>query len=393
MHLSKKTIDKRIDIFNSLFLEEYEQKEKPLEKTRKKFVSDYSVDVISRMDIWEYVSGLKTSGLKNNYKTFCYRIELELKDMGDFRGARVPKFGVYYSVQRRKLESDVKRFGADIDIAFADVKKTICTLLQSGKNDDYEKILSLPLYKTYKYKILSVYYPNKYMCIFNENHVDEFLEALNIQCKNASMLDKQKKLMNWRSNNEKTKQWSNYILVCFLYSCITIPSYEKNRYDEIEELEKKQDSSIVDYINKYSYSGNLKTDHDYKPKKKPDYFISNGVKVYKRSRATSQNALNIAGYKCERNNEHTSFERKLDNKPYMEPHHLVPMSAQDDFDVSLDVTENIVCLCSNCHNEIHYGVKRKVLIEQLYNDRKNILAMAKINISLDELLKYYDIEE
>ena len=69
------------------------------------------------------------------------------------------------------------------------------------------------------------------------------------------------------------------------------------------------------------------------------------------------------------------------------------MSAQDDFDVSLDVTENIVCLCSNCHNEIHYGVKRKDLIEQLYNNRKNILAMAEINISLDELLKYYDIEE
>ena len=65
------------------------------------------------------------------------------------------------------------------------------------------------------------------------------------------------------------------------------------------------------------------------------------------------------------------------------------MSQQFRFDVSLDVEENIVSLCSTCHNHIHYGQDAHVLIKQLFNQRKDLLRSVGIIISEDELLSYY----
>ena len=59
--------------------------------------------------------------------------------------------------------------------------------------------------------------------------------------------------------------------------------------------------------------------------------------------------------------------------PYMEPHHLVPMAYQEQFEHKLDRVNNIVSLCSNCHNEIHYGMYCNDLLEKLYIKRKEEL--------------------
>lgn len=56
---------------------------------------------------------------------------------------------------------------------------------------------------------------------------------------------------------------------------------------------------------------------------------------------------------------------------------------------SLDVPANIVSLCSNCHNEIHYGKKFDLLISKLYEERKEDLKEAGIYFTLEELLLKY----
>ena len=89
---------------------------------------------------------------------------------------------------------------------------------------------------------------------------------------------------------------------------------------------------------------------------------------------------------------HPTFIRKKSDKPYTEPHHLVPMSFSDAFDVSLDREENIVSLCSNCHNEIHYGRDAAEIIKKLYTKRKRLLNSVGIDITLDELYEMYSIK-
>lgn len=115
-----------------------------------------------------------------------------------------------------------------------------------------------------------------------------------------------------------------------------------------------------------------------------------GVSTYPRDRQKRINALKRAKYTCEFNPEHKSFISKKTDMRYMETHHLVPLEYWKDFNNSLDVEANIVCLCSNCHNEIHYGKYADKLIEPLYKKRKKELEAAGIVIDLDDLLDMYN---
>lgn len=111
---------------------------------------------------------------------------------------------------------------------------------------------------------------------------------------------------------------------------------------------------------------------------------------YQRDRKTSENALRMALYLCEVNNNHFVFRRKNGIVNYTEPHHLVPLSAREDFpDVDLDREQNIISLCSNCHNQLHYGSDIGGLLRPLYEKRKELLESIGIIISFEQLLKYY----
>lgn len=131
--------------------------------------------------------------------------------------------------------------------------------------------------------------------------------------------------------------------------------------------------------------------------KQPDYTraeklsptLRGGQAVYPRNPQTAENALLYANDTCEINPNHPSFLRRNSDRPYMEAHHLVPLSCFEQFDTSLDVEANIVCLCSNCHREIHYGKYAEFLIRKLYRARKKHLQKAGISITLAQLLQMY----
>ncbi|MCM1404378.1 MAG: HNH endonuclease [Prevotella sp.] len=111
---------------------------------------------------------------------------------------------------------------------------------------------------------------------------------------------------------------------------------------------------------------------------------------FKRSANVVYNALAIANFKCEFSDLHKSFIRKKSNIAYTEAHHLIPLKYQKNFDVNLDVEANVVSLCSDCHNKIHYGKDWQEIITFLYNSRINRLKKSGINLSLADVLKMYD---
>lgn len=158
----------------------------------------------------------------------------------------------------------------------------------------------------------------------------------------------------------------------------------------IEELNIFSDDDLISDISKsdifldttyFEYIGKSKN-------KKNPVCIQNKY-VYPRSRRVSINALRHVNYKCEFDNTHSTFLRKNSNLNYTEPHHLVPLTYYKNFEVSLDVEENIVSLCCNCHKQIHLGQGFEAMIEKLYNERKDLLKKVDIDISLNELIKLY----
>jgi 5-methylcytosine-specific restriction protein A len=131
----------------------------------------------------------------------------------------------------------------------------------------------------------------------------------------------------------------------------------------------------------FKYSG--------KPKNRKEPICIQNKYLYPRSRKVSINALQHANHKCEIDNNHLTFTRRNSELSYTEPHHLIPITYHNNFEVSLDVEENIVSLCCNCHKQIHLGQGFEVMLEKLYDDRKDLLKKAGIDILLNDLIKLY----
>lgn len=115
-----------------------------------------------------------------------------------------------------------------------------------------------------------------------------------------------------------------------------------------------------------------------------------------RSEEYKERALKNANYTCELDMDHETFENKKNDKMYMEGHHLIPMKMQKDFENSIDVPENIVCLCPNCHRLLHFA-KPKVrdpFLKLLYTKRILVLNEERdIYYSFEELCIAYNKED
>lgn len=130
------------------------------------------------------------------------------------------------------------------------------------------------------------------------------------------------------------------------------------------------------------------------PRRKPAPRSTQAQSRYPRDPAVAGRALDRAAHLCEVDPSHPSFLRR--NRPflYMEPHHLIPISFTDYFSVELDREQNIFSLCSNCHNQIHYGRKEDVraLIARLFSARaEELCGILGREISLEEIFQIYGV--
>lgn len=96
----------------------------------------------------------------------------------------------------------------------------------------------------------------------------------------------------------------------------------------------------------------------------------NGKKALHRDKRKALNALIMANFQCEADCGKKLFKRKYSNKNYTEVHHLVPTKYYNDFEFSLDIEENLVSLCSHCHNLLQHGDTSIETLKKLYDKRK-----------------------
>ena len=156
----------------------------------------------------------------------------------------------------------------------------------------------------------------------------------------------------------------------------------------LTEFEKEQ--QFISNLNSNTpYAGGEDFEYDNSPKP-----AKSGLDItthkYPRSRTVSQNALAKANYLCEVDSKHTTFKRKNCNKNYTEPHHLVPLFAAKDFpEIDLDREQNVISLCSNCHNWLHYGDDIDKILKPLFEKRKGLLEAIGIAITYEQLKSYY----
>lgn len=198
---------------------------------RKIFTKDFSKERINSLSIDEFVSG-------KGSPSFCNRIENDLNDWGNIHGSTAKKFGLYYGVlgkdKVKKYRIGKAIFGSSVDKAFKNVKSYIVELLEN--NNDLDLLKTNPISPMFKGKILSVYYPEKFLNIFSARHLNHFINYLSLENNSKSELDKQNKLLEFKQNDLVMKHWSIFEFSKFLYESFGSPNNEINDSKLANEL-------------------------------------------------------------------------------------------------------------------------------------------------------------
>lgn len=361
-----------------------EKDEREQEKLRAAFVRDYSVSKIPKLKVDEYVIG-------KGEETFCYRLEFGSQGLGQIRGANSSRYGIWFGTHGKdkktkyRVSNKFSQRNGDKVATFAYVKQKILELLEAGKKNDGKAIVSSPISPLMKYKLLYLYYPEKYLCTYSKDYLTYFAKQLGIPCAaKDTEFDLQEKLLEWKAQNGALRRVSNFMFNSFLYHAFGSMVSPK----EESKIEREEDEKLHNEMGEDDEPAGLSGAYGTAPKPKGEPVFRSGHPVYPRDPKVSHNALKIAKYQCELGSGHRTF-LKMNGKPYMESHHLIPMSAAVEFENSLDVEQNIVCLCSTCHNEIHYGKERDALIGRLFRKRCEMLEKMGIEIELEELVKFY----
>jgi len=354
------------------------------EVLRQEFTNFFNLEKLKQLSLDEYVLNAET----HSKDSFCYWVETKLKVLGNIHGNTSFKFGVYFG--KTKSDPVIKwRWTNWTNESFDTVRKAITDLYYAGKSEDIVQIKKNPLSPMFKGKILSLYFPHRYINVFTDYHLKFFLNKLDIHYgNNLDSIDLREKLIEFKNSNNETSNWTAIDFGHYLYKCFGAPS-EKEVEDQRKIENESYDKILNVEVNREIISNKKGKQYEDRPVIKPEKTETPAGVTYKRDKSKSTFALSQAKFKCEVNPDHQSFIRKGCKQLYTEPHHLIPMEYQDDFDYALDVPANIVSLCSNCHNWLHYGADSDKLLKLLFDSRINRLIKSNLEISFKDLKSYY----
>jgi 5-methylcytosine-specific restriction protein A len=109
-----------------------------------------------------------------------------------------------------------------------------------------------------------------------------------------------------------------------------------------------------------------------------------------RSRETALQAISRAGFQCEAEPTIPLFTARSTGKPYLEPHHLIPVSLSAAFPKSLDHLDNIYALSPHHHRRVHFGKVEDCVdvIDRLLHRRSNVLT--RYGVSRANIVEFYN---
>ncbi|WP_207625679.1 DUF3883 domain-containing protein [Niastella populi] len=189
----------------------------PLHEIREQFIRYFTPARINQMQIQDYALGYSKPETGFN---FCYGIERQLDGLGRIRGSRAPKFGIYFSSRDQRLLI-TKKWGAIEEIAFPKIKQAIIDIIAAGNRNDLEAIANNPLSPMFKGKILATYFPDTFLNVFSEEHLNYFLIQFNLDTESLITSDavyKKRALVDFKNTDAVMQHWSLDLFSYFLYN-------------------------------------------------------------------------------------------------------------------------------------------------------------------------------
>lgn len=219
------------------------------QRERGVFIKKFPSHLLRNLTLDEYVVG-------RGNQTFCNLVESGTKTWANIQGATSFKFGVYFG----KTKSDSTReyrfaakFGRTVEEAFAEIKRALLDLIVLGAQErpDFEQIDANPLAQTFKAKILSLYYPKRFLAVCSGEHLEMLGSELGLP-QNLPDSRYQNLLIDAKQNNPTTRRWSEPKFMAYLYhvyiwvdepvkSPVEKPHTKRHRRIDFEEIQRQRD--------------------------------------------------------------------------------------------------------------------------------------------------------
>jgi hypothetical protein len=139
-------------------------------QTRGAFLRAFPRSRLRDLTVDTYVIGLHSP-------TFCDFVEVKTRSWAIIQGATAFKFGIYF--WRTKSDSQqtyrfTAKFGKSKEVAFAAIKDAVLELVQEGsrRDPDFSAIDGNPLSQMFKAKILSLYFPDRFLNVCSSEHLE-----------------------------------------------------------------------------------------------------------------------------------------------------------------------------------------------------------------------------
>lgn len=152
-------------------------------------------------------------------------------------------------------------------------------------------------------------------------------------------------------------------------NCVSEEVIKEDELQKEKEINKMSSSELADLAMKSS--GESKT-------------IKVISEQYTRDLKVKQYTLRRANGKCDLCDKEAPFVSNK-NEPYLESHHVVPLSKN-----GKDSIVNTVALCPNCHKEMHYGKDNKKNLQKLKTKLDEYIKIDP-NISYEEQMELIEL--
>ncbi|OEZ56024.1 hypothetical protein JAB5_43010 [Janthinobacterium sp. HH103] len=181
---------------------------------RGEFLLAFPLKNLAHISLDEYVIGLQSP-------TFCTFVEAKTRPWANIQGATSEKFGIYFGKTKhdpKKTYRFTRKFGNDRDEAFNLIKTTLLNLIRLGKAKtlDFVSIDANIFSQMFKAKILSLYFPNRFLNVCSAEHLKMLAEHFGF-AQGLPVSEYQHMLLQVKESNLITKAWSNPKFMAFLY--------------------------------------------------------------------------------------------------------------------------------------------------------------------------------
>lgn len=218
-------------------------------RTRGVFIKEYPLASLGKLTLEKYVIG------HHDPTSFCYLVEAGSKAWANIQGATSRKFGVYFGRTRsdptRKYRF-AERFGTNDREAFAAIKEALFTLVALGAEEhlNFKAIDANPLSQMFKAKILSLYYPDRFLAVCSSEHLEMLGGILGFDGDLPSS-QYQKLLLQAKRDNPVARNWSAPKFMAYLYkvyiradlsveSPVEKPHTKHHRRVDFEEMQNQR---------------------------------------------------------------------------------------------------------------------------------------------------------